>query len=99
MLENCYIVVCNKQEDLKREGINSLVLANNVLRFKNPPLLEEGQTEETRGEEQKGENHKYWFERSRKEKTTSTGLSFAHHLATTCLPVTHWRKERSGCFI
>ena len=51
MLENCYIVVCNKQEDLKREGINSLVLANNVLRFKNPPLLEEGQTEETRGEE------------------------------------------------
>ena len=61
MLENCKLVVCEKHDDLKREGITSLTLASNVLRFQNPPRLEEGQTEETRGEEAAGEPHKYWF--------------------------------------
>ena len=61
MLENCKLVVCEKHDDLKREGITSLTLASNVLRFQNPPRLEEGQTEETRGEEATGEPHKYWF--------------------------------------
>ncbi|KAM7458832.1 hypothetical protein BLSTO_00405 [Blastocystis sp. subtype 1] len=61
MLENCRIVVCESHEDLKREGIASLTIASNVLHFTNPPLLAAGQSEATRGAEQKGEAHKYWF--------------------------------------
>ena len=61
MLENCQVIVCDENEDLKREGINSITLASSILKFKNPPRLEEGQTEATRGAEMNGENHKYWF--------------------------------------
>ena len=61
MLENCRIVVCESHEDLKREGIASLTIASNVLHFTNLPLLAAGQSEATRGAEQKGEAHKYWF--------------------------------------
>ena len=50
MLDNCRIVVCDQKEDLKREGINSIILANNVLKFAQPPRLEGTQLEETRGE-------------------------------------------------
>ena len=62
LLENCRIVPCSEHEDLKREGINSLTIASNVLKYVNPPLLEAGQTEELRGEEDpKGMAHGYWF--------------------------------------
>ena len=61
MLENCRIVVCDENEDLKREGITSITLASNILKFNYPPRLEAGQTEATRGAEREGENHKYWF--------------------------------------
>ena len=61
MLDNCRIVVCDQKDDLKREGVNSIILANNVLKFTQPPRLEGTQLEETRGEEQPGENHRYWF--------------------------------------
>lgn len=61
MLENCRLVVCDQKEDLKREGINSIILANNILKFSQPPRLEGTQSEDTRGEEQPGESHRYWF--------------------------------------
>lgn len=62
LLENCRIVVCDENEDLKREGINSLTIASNVIKYVNPPRLEAGQTEETRGEENVGgKDHQYWF--------------------------------------
>ena len=53
--------MCDDNDDLKREGIRSITLASNILKYQNPPLLEPGQTEEERGAERSGEEHKYWF--------------------------------------
>ena len=61
LLENCRIVVCDENDDLKREGIRSITLASSILKYQNPPLLEPGKKEEERGVEQNGEEHKYWF--------------------------------------
>ena len=61
MLDNCKLVVCDSHDDLKREGIQSLTIAGNILQFKNPPSLE-GQTEEKRGDEDNtNTKHTYWF--------------------------------------
>ena len=61
MLDNCKLVVCDSHDDLKREGIQSLTIAGNILQFKNPPCLE-GQIEEKRGDEDNtNTKHTYWF--------------------------------------